>query len=87
MKYLFVYLLVVNYIAFSLFHLDKNRAIAGKRRIPEKNLLWICAIGGSLGGWIGMEKWRHKTKKSQFRMWFFGILILQLCFVFFVMKR
>lgn len=87
MKFVFVYLIIVNYIAFSLYHLDKQRAIKGKQRISEKNLLTIAAFGGTLGAYIGMQKYRHKTKKLSFKLWFYAILILQVLFFFMVYKR
>lgn len=87
MKFVFLYLVIVNYIAFSLFHLDKERAIKGKRRISEKNLLSVVAFGGTLGAWIGMNRHRHKTKKISFKLWFYGILALQLLFFFAFYKR
>src|SRR5690554_1449330 len=82
MKFVFLYLVIVNYIAFSLYHLDKERAMKGKRRISEKNLLTIAAFGGTVGAWIGMNKYRHKTKKLSFKLWFYAIFILQVLFFF-----
>ena len=84
MKILFLYLVLINYIAFSLYHLDKQRAIKGKQRISEKNLLTIAAFGGTLGAYIGMQKYRHKTNKLSFKLWFYVIIILQIvlfCFL------
>ena len=86
-KIIFIYLIIVNYIAFSLYHLDKQRAIKGKQRISEKNLLTIAAFGGTLGTYIGMQKYRHKTNKLSFKLWFYGILILQIIFFFVVYKK
>ena len=45
-----VYLAVINVIAFGLYGLDKYRAMNNMWRIPEKTLLGVAAIGGSL--WI-----------------------------------
>lgn len=87
MKFIFLYLIAVNYIAFSLYHLDKERAIKGKRRISEKNLLTIAAFGGTLGAWIGINKYRHKTKKVSFRLWFYAIAALQILLFFAFYKR
>ena len=86
-KILFIYLIIVNYIAFSLYHLDKQRAIKGKQRISEKNLLTIAALGGTLGAYLGMQKYRHKTKNLSFQLWFYGILILQIIFFFAFYKK
>lgn len=87
MKILFLYLVLINYIAFSLFHLDKERAMKGKRRISEKNLLTIAAFGGTVGAWVGMNKYRHKTKKLSFKLWFYTLFILQLLFFFMIYKK
>ena len=87
MKFVFIYLIIINYIAFTLYHLDKERAIKGKRRISEKNLLTVAAFGGTLGAWIGMNKYRHKTKKVSFTLWFYAILLLQVLFFFAFYKR
>ncbi len=73
MEILLVYLLIVNAASFLLMHRDKKKAIKGQWRIPEKTLLGICAIGGSLGGLLGMRLFRHKTKHAAF---FLGIPVM-----------
>ena len=87
MKFVFIYLLIVNYIAFSLYHIDKDRAVKGKRRISEKNLLSIAAIGGSLGAYLGMKTYHHKTKKTSFKFWFYLIVVIQFLLFFMIYKR
>lgn len=47
-------------------NIDKKKAIKNAYRIPEKNLFFICIIGGSLGVLIGMYKFHHKTKHNKF---------------------
>lgn len=66
MKYLFIYLVLVNAIAFLLMLIDKIKAKKKMWRIPERVLLGVSAIGGSLGGLLGMQLFRHKTKHLQF---------------------
>jgi uncharacterized membrane protein YsdA (DUF1294 family) len=46
--------------------IDKQKAKKNRWRIPEKVLLGISFIGGSLGGIIGMYLFRHKTKHPLF---------------------
>lgn len=87
MKFVFIYLLIVNYIAFSLYHLDKERARKGKRRISEKNLLTIVGFGGGLGAYLGMQKYRHKTSKTSFKIWFYAIVLIQVLLFFMIYKR
>ena len=54
-------------------YIDKRKAINNAYRIPEKNLFFICIIGGSLGLLIGMYKFHHKTKHNKF---VYGVPIL-----------
>ncbi len=63
---LYPYLLIINVIAFCLMHADKKKAVRGKWRIPEKNLLLTAAFGGSLGALLGMYLFRHKTRHKAF---------------------
>ena len=54
-------LLALNVLAFGLYGLDKRRARSGRRRIRERTLLLVAALGGSAGAWLGMRLWHHKT--------------------------
>lgn len=66
MQYLYLYLLIVNALSMALMLIDKIKAIKKCWRIPERILLALCAIGGSLGGMIGMRLFRHKTLHLRF---------------------
>ena len=66
MKYLFIYLALVNAVSFLLMLVDKVKAKKKLWRIPERVLLGVSAIGGSLGGLLGMKLFRHKTLHPQF---------------------
>ena len=48
------------------FHHDKQRAIAGERRVPEANLLGLALIGGTPGAFLARHLFRHKTRKQPF---------------------
>lgn len=61
-----VYLAAINLAAFLLFGWDKRCAMAGARRIPEKTLLGLAAIGGGLGAVLAQQTFRHKTRKQPF---------------------
>ncbi|MEW9077744.1 DUF1294 domain-containing protein [Terrisporobacter glycolicus] len=60
------YLIIINIIGFFIMNIDKKKAIKNAYRIPEKNLFFICIIGGSLGVLMGMYKFHHKTKHNKF---------------------
>jgi len=78
MTILFVYLLAVNVAAFLMMGADKKRAIQQKRRIPEKSLFLAALLGGSLGAYMGMQSFRHKTKHLKFTIGLPAILLLHL---------
>lgn len=68
MKSLFIclYLVVMNVVAFIVYGIDKQKAKKGKWRISEKAFMMLAVFGGSIGAWIGMQVFRHKTKHLLF---------------------
>ena len=68
MDIVFCYLLIINASGLLLMHIDKEKAIQNKWRIPEKVLLGTAVLGGSLGCMAGMRLFRHKTKHLTFSL-------------------
>lgn len=66
MSFLTYYLAGINFITWAAYGLDKGRAKAGKWRVPERTLLILTAVGGSIGALAAMLMFRHKTKKPKF---------------------
>ncbi|MBF0785659.1 DUF1294 domain-containing protein [Muribacter muris] len=60
------YLLGINLLGLYLMYVDKQKSLKKHWRIPESNLLFICACGGFIGIYLGMKYIRHKTKHWQF---------------------
>ncbi|HEY0085229.1 MAG TPA: DUF1294 domain-containing protein [Allosphingosinicella sp.] len=58
--------LLINLWTIWLFRLDKRRAVAGGRRIPEADLLSFALIGGTPGAFLARRLFRHKTRKQPF---------------------
>lgn len=81
MRYLIIYIVIINIIAFLAMHIDKRKAKYGKWRIPEQSLFILALIGGSIGAIIGMYTFRHKTKKLRFSVGFPVILTLQIILI------
>lgn len=77
-RFLILYLLLVNAVAFVLMLVDKRKAIKNKWRIPEATLLLWAALGGSIGALAGMYIFRHKTKHPKFTIGVPVILALQI---------
>ena len=63
---LFGYLLLMSLILFAFMGADKRRAKRRAWRVPERTLFWLAALGGGLGGVLGMFAFRHKTRHASF---------------------
>ncbi len=61
-------LLFYNLMVFLTYAWDKLRAGRGGRRVPERRLLWLAALGGGAGAMLGIYLIRHKTRKPRFAM-------------------
>ena len=60
------YLVLVNFVTFVAFGVDKRRAVRNKYRISEATLLGLALIGGSAGALAGKYLFHHKTRKAKF---------------------
>jgi uncharacterized membrane protein YsdA (DUF1294 family) len=76
-----VWLAIVNALAFLAFGEDKNRAMLGVRRIPERRLLHLAVLGGTLGAYAGRHHYRHKTRKADFSRKLHAIAVVQICLI------
>ncbi|WP_138415398.1 DUF1294 domain-containing protein [Aquibacillus sediminis] len=72
------YLIIVNVLSYSVMGIDKQRARKGEWRIPENTIWMLSIIGGSIGSVLGMNVFRHKTKKLRFKFGLPFILIVHL---------
>ncbi|WP_243156451.1 DUF1294 domain-containing protein [Clostridium sp. C8-1-8] len=77
------YFVIINIIGFFIMYIDKRKAIKRKWRISEKNLFLIGIIGGSLGEIIGMNLFRHKTKRWYFKYGLPFLFCLQIILLIF----
>ena len=77
-SYLAYYLLVLNAVAFIVFGIDKYKAKKAKWRIPETTLLLLAVLGGSIGAWMRMKVWHHKTMHKKFKYGIPAILLIQI---------
>ena len=80
----FVYFSITNVITAMLFFYDKRMAVQKKRRLPERNLLLWCAIGGATAAYVVMQKVRHKTQKKRFQILLPLWSVLHIAFVGYV---
>lgn len=79
-----VFFLAVNIFAFFAMLLDKNKSRqTGVRRISEGTIFFMATFFGSVGVFLGMLVFHHKTQKWHFIL---GIpmLILENCALLYV---
>ena len=86
-KYLIIYLIIINLTGFLAMAIDKRRSKRGEWRIKEGTLFMITLLGGGIGTISGMYICRHKTKKLKFTIGLPTIFIVEiiLC-IYLVMK-
>lgn len=89
-KIILIYLALISLISIIVCIYDK---VISKRervelRIPEKNLLILSALGGSVAMYFTMQIIHHKTKHAKFMIGIPIIIILQAalvaCYFYFV---
>ena len=79
--FLIAILVLVNAVTFFVYGIDKWKARHNRWRIPEAVLLGLAAAGGSIGAWLGMRVWHHKTMHKKFQVGVPLILAAQIALV------
>ena len=82
-----VYLIAVNALGLVLFGIDKWKAKHAKWRISEPTLLTVAAIGGSVGSWLCMKVWHHKTLHKKFKYGIPLIMMVQFALLLFALYK
>ena len=76
-----IYLAVINVVTFFMYGVDKWKGKKSKWRIREAALLTLAVLGGSIGAWLGMKVWHHKTQHKKFKYGIPAIIIVQLLLI------
>ena len=61
-----LFLILINFVAILLMKRDKEFAQAGAKRVRESTLLIVALVGGGLGEYYAMYKYKHKTLHNKF---------------------
>ncbi len=80
-KIVIIYLVITNVVTFFIYGIDKLKAKKSKWRIREAALLGLAVLGGSIGAWLGMKVWHHKTLHKKFWFGIPAIIIIQLLII------
>ena len=75
------YLIIINIVTFLVYGIDKLKAKKSLWRVRENSLLMLAILGGSIGAWLGMKVWHHKTLHKKFRYGIPAIIIIQLVII------
>ena len=87
LKYILLYLALVNAVAFLLMLVDKIKAKKNLWRIKESTLILSAVLGGSIGALAGMYTFRHKTRHPKFTVGIPLILALQVAAVLYIIIK
>lgn len=79
-------ILILNVVTFFVYGIDKFKAKKSLWRIPESTLLILAALGGSVGAYLGMKVWHHKTLHKKFSLGVPAILLLHLALLVYIMS-
>ena len=82
-----IYLAVINVVTFFMYGIDKWKAKNSKWRIRETALLGLAVLGGSIGAWLGMKVWHHKTQHKKFKYGVPLILITQIALTVWIISK
>lgn len=82
-----LFISLMSLLSFLAMGIDKRRARRGERRIPEKRLFLLAALGGALGGLFGMYLFHHKTRHWYFVLGFWALFLLQAGAAFLLFTR
>lgn len=72
---------VASAASFAAYGLDKRRAVVGGRRVSERTLHMLALVGGWPGAVLGQRHFRHKTRKVQFLIAFWAVVVLHVAVV------
>jgi len=87
LKYLIIYLIIINLVGFIAMLIDKRRAKKGEWRIKEGSLFMITLLGGGIGTIAGMYLFRHKTKKLKFTVGLPTIFLMEIVLIIYALMK
>lgn len=77
-----VYWLIINLAGFILMGYDKFKAKNNEWRINEKTFFVLAFLLGAPGIYLGMNKFKHKTKHTSFNIGIPLLFILNIAIIY-----
>lgn len=75
---LLIYMAILSVWAFAAMGYDKKQAQKKRPRIKERSLWLLAWLGGGVGAYLGMQIFHHKTRKTNFRIGFLLLALLDI---------
>lgn len=85
--YFLVYIIIINIIGFFVMYIDKNKAKKGHYRISEKAIFITAILLGALGVYLGMYKFRHKTRHTLFTVGIPVCIIINVLSIYLILSK
>ncbi|MDR1954785.1 MAG: DUF1294 domain-containing protein [Candidatus Methanoplasma sp.] len=77
--------IILNGVSFFLFWSDKRKAIKDRYRIKESTLI-ISGVIGPFGAFAGMRIFRHKTRKTKFKLIYLFMILHLILIAYLIWK-
>lgn len=81
------YIGIINLISGFIFAFDKQAAIKGRRRIPERTLHILEMLGGVFANLLLMYTLHHKNRKLSYWIWTWLVMIGWVVLIYFILRK
>ena len=89
MEYVYfgAYFLIINIIGFVMMYSDKQKAKKDQYRTREKSFFVVSLLLGGIGTYIGMYKFRHKTRHNLFTIGIPVMIVINLVSIYYILSQ
>ena len=85
--YFSIYIFIINIFGILIMKYDKTCAKNNNYRVSEKSLFIIALLLGGVGIYIGMYKFRHKTKHVKFTIGIPIVIIINILCIYYIFSH
>ena len=85
--YFAIYFLIINIIGFVMMYSDKQKAKKDQYRTREKSFFVVSLLLGGIGTYIGMYKFRHKTRHNLFTIGIPVMIIINIASIYYIITK
>jgi len=70
--------IVMGIVTYTIYYIDKSRAINDEYRVSEQILHTLSLLGGWMGALLAQQRLRHKNRKLSFQITFWITVIVHI---------